>query len=138
MNFEHFKFKIPVHIRWSDMDELGHVNNAIYATFYEEGRSHFLSSECQWNWAIDGIILAKLSMEFKRPLRVDDVCHQYVRVLKIGTKSFELEYLISRKSADDKEEIAAHAQSVLVMYDYKTHSSIEIPTRLRERLKATL
>ncbi len=37
MNREDFKFSVDVPVRFSDMDALGHVNNASYISYFEEG-----------------------------------------------------------------------------------------------------
>ena len=53
------------------------------------------------------------------------------RCPRIGTKSFELEHVIS---ADGR--IVAEAKSVLVSYDYARGESIAVPEALRDRLAA--
>ena len=37
-------FEHQVHVRWRDVDALGHVNHAIFLTYLEEGRDAFYAS----------------------------------------------------------------------------------------------
>ncbi len=30
--------KMPISVRWGDMDAMGHVNNAAYLTYFEQAR----------------------------------------------------------------------------------------------------
>ena len=50
---------------------------------------------------------------------------------RIGTKSFDLEYVMRAG-----ERVVAEAKTVLVAYDYATASSVEIPQAWKERLAA--
>ena len=54
------------------------------------------------------------------------------RCSRIGTKSFELEHVISRNG-----RVVAEAKSVLVSYDYERGESLPVPDELRERLAAS-
>ena len=132
MNISDFTFKIPLHMRWSDMDELGHINNAVYATFYEEGRGRFLMQCCQWNWSIDGIILAKITIDFLSAMRVDDSCQLYVRISRIGTKSFDMEYAIFNKKGD----LCANGTTVQVAIEMTNFTPIAVPEYIKKAVLA--
>ncbi|HNP48617.1 MAG TPA: thioesterase family protein, partial [Bacteroidia bacterium] len=59
----------------------------------------------------------------------------YTRCSRIGTKSFDLEYQLSRFK-EGKEIIVADACTVMVAFDYTTKKSIEVPPAWREALRA--
>ncbi len=54
-----------------------------------------------------------------------------VKPTRIGTKSFDLEYVMRVG-----ERVVAEAKTVLVAYDYATARSVEIPDEWKERLAA--
>lgn len=130
-----FRFKMKLEIRWSDMDEMGHVNNAVYLTYFEQGRVYYFTESCQWDWMEVGVILAKANIEYRRPLMFTNPAHLYLRTSVLGTKSFELQYLITTE-INGKEELATNGSTVMVMYDYKEQKSMNMPDYLRDRLKA--
>lgn len=128
-----FRFKREVDIRWSDMDEMRHVNNAVYLTYFEQARVYYFHESCQWDWKMDGAILANAHVEYLRPLVFPNPTYIYVRTSKMGTKSFELQYMIT-SFVDGKEEITTTGFTTMVMFDYKTNKTTLIPDYLRERI----
>ncbi len=133
MNYQNYKFSFKLHPRWSDMDELHHINNAVYLTYLEDARGRFLHEVANWNWNIDGIILANVNINYRKPMSFLDEASVFVRTSKIGEKSFELSYAVVRK-VNEEWELVADATTVLVMFDYKTQSSIKIPDHLKNKL----
>lgn len=130
-----FRFKMKIDIRWSDVDEVGHVNNAVYLTYIEQNRIYYFAETCAWDWKVEGVILANVNVNYIRPLFFPENAFAYARVSRIGTKSFETEHVIVVEK-DGKMELVARATTVLVMFDYKENKSVEVPQRIREKLTA--
>jgi acyl-CoA thioester hydrolase len=110
-------------VRFRDCDAMGHVNNAVYSTYLEEARIGVLGD-------LIGFILARVEIDFRSELRNGEDVEVRTRCSRIGTKSFDLEHVIS---ADGR--LVADARSVLVSYDYELGASIEVPAELRARLQ---
>lgn len=128
-----FHFRMELRMRWSDMDEMRHVNNAVFLTYLEDARGRYLYEACKWDWTRDGIILANVNLDYLKPLYFTDMAFVYARISKIGTKSFEMEYIIARES-ENVRELVARAKTIQVMFDYRTKSSVEVPDAIRDRL----
>ncbi len=109
-------------VRFRDCDAMGHVNNAVYSTYLEEARIGVLGD------LID-FILARVEIDFRSELRAGEEVEVRTRCSRIGTKSFDLEHVIT---ADGR--VVAEAKSVLVSYDYARGESVPVPDELRERL----
>lgn len=131
---DNFRHVIPMTVRFADLDVLGHLNNAKYATYIEQARIEYVREVCEWagDWQRLGMILAKISIDFKMPLVYGDQVQIYTRCSRLGGKSFDLEYVITRQTA----EIAATALTVMVAYDYAQQQTISVPTEWRERISA--
>ena len=65
------------------------------------------------------------------PLRSGADIEIGVRPASVGTKSFQLEYVI--RSGDT---VAAEAKTVIVSYDYESGRAVELPDAWREALAA--
>ncbi len=128
-----FRFKMKLDIRWSDMDEMRHVNNAVYLTYFEQARVYYFNEACQWNWKEIGAILANAHVDYIRPVVFPNPTTVYVRTSKLGNKSFEVHYLIT-SVVNGVEELTTTGHSTMVMFDYKTNKSVAIPEHLRERI----
>ncbi len=112
------------HVRWGDCDPMGHVNNAVYSTYLEQARIAALGG-------LDPFILARVEIDFRSELHAHDAIEIRTRCSHIGTKSFALEHEIWTE-----DRLAATAKSVLVGYDYETHTSVPLPDETKRRLAA--
>jgi acyl-CoA thioester hydrolase len=115
-------------VRFRDLDSLAHMNNAVYATFLEQARIAFLS---QYDAQVENMILARLEIDFRSPAELGETIEIAVTPTRIGTKSFDLEYVMRAG-----ERVVAEAKTVLVAYDYDRARSVEIPQAWKERLAA--
>ncbi|MCE7041505.1 thioesterase family protein [Dyadobacter sp. CY312] len=129
-----YKFKMKLEVRWSDMDQMGHVNNALYLTYFEQARIEYLQEVCQWNWTETGAILANAYVDYRLPIVYPAPTHVYVRVSKMGNKSFEISYMIVAQIAG-KEEITTTGYTTLVVFDYDKKHSVFIPETIRQQIE---
>jgi acyl-CoA thioester hydrolase len=97
-------------IRWSDVDAFGHVKNAAYATYLEECRDEWLDAALGDDEAAWDFVIARLAIDFRRELRLeDDTVLVRCRLERIGTSS-----LTTRETIEADGELAAGAEAVLV------------------------
>lgn len=129
-----FRFKMKLDIRWSDMDEMRHVNNAVYLTYFEQARVYYFHEACQWNWKEIGAILANAHVDYLKPVVFPNPTYVYVRVSKLGNKSFETTYMIT-SIVNGEEQITTTGYATMVLFDYQTNASVAMPEYLKERLK---
>ncbi len=129
---EDFKYRIKIPVRFADIDAFGHVNNAIYLTYFEIARSSYWDEIIEWNWDEAGIIIRRSMVDYLKPIILSDEIYAYVRTSRIGNSSFDLEYILV-KLIDGKEEICTSGETMCVTYDYKSHKPIPIP--LKQKIK---
>ena len=138
MNFEEeklkYRFKHHLEIRWSDMDEMHHVNNAVYLTYFEQARILYFGDALKLNWEEISFILASVHVDYLKPLVFPAPAFVYMRVSKFGNKSFEMHYLVTSLK-NGKEEVSASGYSTLVMFDYKTNQTMVVPESLKEKVR---
>ena len=121
-------------MRWSDFDMLGHTNNAVYSTYLETGRIHYLRQVGPWPWEVTGMVLARTEMDFVREMTPTDNPHLYMRVSRLGTKSLDFESVIAEK--DRPEIIYNVAKVIVVAFDQATKATVPIPQPMRDKLTA--
>lgn len=128
-----FKFKTTIETRFADFDMMGHVNNAVYFTYMEIARTKYWVNAIKWDWKKTGVIVAKASLDYIKPILIDDKVHMYVRTSRIGTSSFELEYLLV-KMKDGNEVVCSKGKTVCVAFDYLTKNSTPIPESEKNKM----
>ncbi len=125
---EGFAFVHRETVRFRDVDTLGHVNNAVFLTYLEDARIAYL---VPLGAEVENMILARVEIDFRAPLRMGDELEIGVRPAGVGTKSFELEYEVHSGNT-----VAAEAKTVLVSFDYESGESVDVPQAWREALAA--
>ena len=138
MSLENYRHQTPFAVRFADLDALGHLNHAKYLTYMEQARIEYVQSVCGWSgeWLSLGMILARAEVDYRLPVRFGDAVSVFTRCSRIGGKSFDLEYILTRQSADGALEHAAQARTVLVAYDYTQDQTIHVPSHWREAMLA--
>ena len=67
-----YKYKTPIAIRFSDIDAVGHVNNAIYLTYFEMARFSYWRDVTDWNFSENGISIKYYNNHLDRDLPESD------------------------------------------------------------------
>ena len=117
-------------VRYRDADAFGHVNNAVYLTYLEQARNAWLRELGLVSGVADiTMILARVEIDYRAQLEIDEEVEVRVRCSRLGTKSFELEYELR---VDGR--VVAEAKTVLVGFDYERNETTPIPDRWRKAL----
>lgn len=125
-----FPFRVPITVAFRDLDALGHVNNAVYLTYFEHARIGYgLKLMNTASPAAIPFIVAEATVTYLRPAYYGDQLEVGVRVREIGTRSFGMEYGLHRAATN---EFVARGRTVQVWFDYAAGRSIPVPASFRE------
>ena len=107
------------HVRFSDVDVYGHVNNVKYFEYYQEARLAFLADLRREQDSDLALVVARMDVDYKRPILFRP--EPYVvasRVVRVGRSSFTL-------AADvlDGEQVLSRSEAVMVAFDLATQRS---------------
>lgn len=129
-----FKHSIPVQLRFNDADSLGHVNNAVYFSFYDLGKTEYFKAvrgESIFKNPID-VVVAHADVDFLEPVFLTDDIAVETTVLSIGTKSFRLEQRIYCR---ETKAVKCRCSTIMVGFDFKTKQTIEISNEWRNSIE---
>ncbi|MBB2145077.1 acyl-CoA thioesterase [Pedobacter sp. LMG 31464] len=132
-HIDSFKYKTAIEMRFADLDMMGHVNNAVYFTYMEIARTKYWNHAINWDWHATGVVIGQASIDYIAPLFLGDKITMYVRTSRIGTTSFDLEYLIV-KAVNGKEIICSKGKTVCVAFDYISKKPAAIPDKERNKM----
>jgi len=138
VDLSQYKLKLPIQIRFADFDMLSHVNNAAYLTYLEEARIKYFSeviTRSEVDWRQDGMILARMEIDFRNPITGYNNYFVYIRCSRLGNKSFDFNYVMT-KEENNSVDVIAEAKSVMVCFDYDKNQSIEMRKDWKEKVKA--
>ncbi|MCX5884174.1 MAG: thioesterase family protein [Deltaproteobacteria bacterium] len=126
-------FKFPIHVRFRDIDGMGHVNNAVFFTYFAEGRLAFFQKiSNSTDFSTFSFILAHISCDYLRPVTLNTQLSLEICVKNIGRKSFGLGYKLVDLS--DESIIYAKGESVQVCYDYGENRPVAVAPALKQKL----
>ena len=84
-----FHHTLPIQLRFNDVDKFGHVNNTVYFSFYDLGKTEYFGSVCPGvDWEKIGIVVVHIEANFVKQIFASDHIAVQTAVSKIGTKSF--------------------------------------------------
>ncbi len=121
-----FRHSIPVQMRFNDVDVLGHVNNSIYFTYYDLGKSAYFTTvrNGQMDWTRPDVVIANVNCNFYAPMHFGEPVSVVTRVESIGEKSFKMHQRIVNTVT---KEIKSECATVMVAFDANTQQSKQLP-----------
>ena len=128
-----FRFSYPIQVRYSDMDMLGHANNAVYLTYLELARLEYFRATEIRSRSDTALVLAHASMDFKKPLTPDVEPVAHLRTVKFGSSSMTMDNIITDRS---HERQFYTATLVLVAIDTQTGRPVAIPDAEKQKIIA--
>jgi acyl-CoA thioester hydrolase len=129
-----FTFLTRDKLRYGDTDRQGHVNNAVYATFFETARVDMLMDGGADLMGENGaFVLARLVIDYRRELNWPGEVEIGTRVLSLGRSSLRLEHCVFSGAA-----CVASGESVVVLTDETTRRSKPFSVEARAWLEARI
>ena len=122
-------YTATVPVRLADYDVNGHVNHAVYATYFEIARGKFYDDIVDVSLMAADTVLAHLELDYHRPVEETDSVSVTMVVDDVGRSSVTIGAEIH-----DGDAFAATAQAVQVTVDPETGSSRPLPDSWRDRL----
>jgi acyl-CoA thioester hydrolase len=124
--------KIPIEVPYRDIDAMGHLNNAVYLSYFELGRQKY------WDRLLGGLrtvfdigfVVAAASIDYRRPVYMGDLLELEIRCPRTGRSSFEFDYVLRRAG-----QIVAEGRSTQVLWDWDARAKREFTEELRERIR---
>ena len=131
---EGYALAVPVEVRFRDMDSMGHVNNAVYFTYFENARIAYWRA-VPWIRSRKNLdyILARAECDFKSPTTLEDELCCHIRVAFFGRSSFAFDYLLRDERTGRS---VAEGRTVQVMYDYAVRTSRAVDQDMRAAVES--
>jgi acyl-CoA thioester hydrolase len=138
-----FPYRHPIEIRFVDTDALGHVNNAVYISYFEAARAGYYAqvSGRPFGTGPDPsaatFVIAEARIVYRSPAFFGEPLLCMCRVAGAGHSSFELEYRIDAlASSVGEQRLVADGSTIQVFYDMAASRVVRIPSELRARMEA--
>lgn len=131
---DNYRYFIDIQTRWNDNDMYGHINNAVYYTWFDTLVNNYLIErgllDPQTSQTIG--LVVDTGCQYYAPLSYPEIVTAGMRVAKIGTSSVRYEIGLFKKGVD---EPCAEGYFVHVYVNAKTRKSEPIGAEMRACLE---
>ena len=87
-----YKFRLPIQIRFSDLDALNHVNNSYQAQYYDLGRINYFEKvnggSFGWNEVL--VVIVNTENNFFKPILQGEEIYVDTKRVRFGNKSMTM------------------------------------------------
>jgi acyl-CoA thioester hydrolase len=119
---EDFPYRISDNVRYADLDPNHHVNNAVYASYFETGRVTLVKDHARGlmppglSW-----MMVRLDMHFRAQLRWPGKIEMGLGLVKFGRTSVTFDQVVFSEG-----KCMASAKSVSVLIDAESHKPMPL------------
>lgn len=129
-----FNHRLPVQIRFNDLDSYRHVNNNAYFSYYDLGKEGYFREVFDCDFRLQPVVpvIASIKADFFVPIVYGDEVEVETRVTHLGNKSFTL---LQRAVRVGTEQVLCQCETVMVCYNVEEKCSAVIPPAYRAAIK---
>jgi acyl-CoA thioester hydrolase len=125
-------YVVPWQVIFRDIDTFGHVNNAVYLTYFELARTSMWLALTGGSDSKDvGFIVARTECDFRHQLSMEPI-EIRVRIGDMRTTSFDTLYEIWTAAG---RQLAATGRVVVVLFDWDKQQKTRITDELRDKVR---
>lgn len=134
---EIFSSRLPLQIRFSDVDVVGHVNNIIYFAYYDTGKAAFMTELLgrKVTWDEVDTVVANVDCAFIAPIFYGENIEVLTTCIGIHDKSFKLLQMIRNSYSG---EVKSVCETVMVSFDPNTQKAAPLSDEWRDKLSSFL
>src|SRR5687767_5625439 len=132
-----FRYEHPIEVRFVDTDAFGHVNNAMFLSYFEAARAGYYArvTHTPFMTGAHGLdhtfVIAEARIAYRSPVLFGEPLLAGVRFAWVGGSSFAFEYRIrAEKSAVGEARVVADGETLQVMFDLGRGRVMRVPADL--------
>ncbi len=120
--------KTDIQVRYGDLDTLGHVNNAVYLTYFELGRVlYFRNFMKRFDVKNIKFVIARAEIDFRKSIKMEDQVMLETSLESVGNSSFTFVHRILERNTG---EVFCNGKIVAVSLD-DNGKPMRVPDQLR-------
>ncbi len=124
------RLEFELEVQYRDLDPLGHVNNAVYLSYFEHARVKMFEKLYD-NKPHYNFVVAHVEVDYIKPIFLEKI-KVISWISNIGRTSFKIDYEIY----NSKNELCTKGFTIQVMFDPVKQQKVEIENDFRDYLKS--
>ena len=134
-----FRYEHPIEVRFVDTDAFGHINNAVYLSYFEAARAGYYAAVAGTPFGTGAqaaertFVVAEAKLTYRAPAFFGETLFVGCRFGWTSRSSFSLEYRVrADESVVARARLIADGTSVQVMFDLERNRIMRVPADLIE------
>jgi acyl-CoA thioester hydrolase len=130
-HLEDFPYRLTDNVRFADLDPNSHVNNAVYATYFETGRVTLMKDRT-FRLMPEGLawIMVRLDIHFRAELKWPGLIEMGLGVSKFGRTSVTFDQVVFSEG-----KCVASSQSVSVLIDDISRRPVPLTEEIKKNFE---
>ena len=128
---ETFSHKLPLQLRFNDVDIMGHVNNAVIMEFFDYGKMRFFDDVGVYvEKEPVTLVIVHYEVDFVGQILRGDIPEVWTKVVRFGNKSLEvLQHIVCNG------EVKCVCKTIMSGYNREKKTSEIIPKRIKDAIE---
>ena len=138
-----FRYEHPIEVRFVDTDAFGHINNAVYLSYFEAARAGYYAEVIGTPFGTGErasertFVIAEAQIFYRAPAFFGEQLRVGCRFCWAGRSSFGLEYRVrAEESVVAPARVVADGTTVQVMFDLEKNRVMRVPADLLQTFEA--
>lgn len=127
-----FRHRLPVQIRFNDIDMFGHLNNSIYLQFLDMGKYAYFRQFMTDTFGSEPTapVVANINCDFIEPTKIDERLEVLTAITNIADSSMVLDQRIVSSTG----RVKCSARTIMVNIDLTTTRPVTVSDLWRKRI----
>lgn len=129
-----YRHRVPVQIRFNDIDLFGHLNNSVYLQFMDLAKMRYFSQFMEggkFSAEDMELVVVNINCNFYSPTYINEELEVLTATASISNKSLTLEQRVVNKTTGD---VKCVCHTIMACFDPRTMASAPVSDIWRERL----
>lgn len=124
--------RVPMHVRWRDLDAFNHVNNSSYLTYLEEARLSWMK-DIPGSWCDEHAmpVMVACELNYRAPITWPAETMVGLYCERLGRSSLSITHRIVEVTASASPQLYCDGRVVLVWMDPASNQSVPLPAAIR-------
>ena len=124
-----FHHRLPLQIRFNDVDMFGHVNNAMYLQYLDMGKMTYFNAFTGRDFTHEPTVpvVVNVNIDFKAPTRIHEIIFVETAMEHVGDSSM----VLAQRVVNAEGAVKCAARTVMVNIDAKTGAPTPVDGRWR-------
>lgn len=127
-----FEYETELQVRFRDLDAMGHVNNAVYATYLEQARVDYYDEVLGVGLDDIDTVLVNLEIDYRHEVRLEDE----TVTIAMGVRSIGESSVVVGYEVRAGDRVAATAETTQVYVDPEAGTSRPLPEAWVEKMES--